>query len=53
VGGQCRLRGDDGRFAVAHLTDHDNIRILTKDGPQSSCERHPALMLHRYLRYAV
>ncbi len=34
VTGQRGLNGDTAGFQVTHLTDHDDIRVLTHDGAQ-------------------
>ena len=34
MAGERRLNGDLGGFAIAHLTDHDDVRILAQDGAQ-------------------
>ena len=38
MAGQRRVDGDMGCFRIAHLADHDHIRILTHEGAQSTRE---------------
>ena len=51
-GRQNQVTGDSGtdtdirRLRVTHLTDHDDIRVLTEDGSQSCCEGHTSLGIY-------
>ena len=38
--GQGRLHGDARRLQVAHLADHDDVRVLADDGAQGPGEGH-------------
>jgi hypothetical protein len=38
VAGQSSLHGDPRRVRVANLSDHDRVRVLTKNGPQHRTE---------------
>ena len=40
VAGQGGLDGQVGRFAVADLADHDDVRVLAQQGPQAVSEGH-------------
>ncbi len=34
--GQTGLHGNFSRFQITYFTNHDDVRILSEDGPQSS-----------------
>ncbi len=43
MAGQRRLDGDIGGLPVADLADHDDVRILAKDGSKPRREAQPHL----------
>ena len=46
VASKCRLDGDLRRLEVAHLTDHDDVRVLAKERPQRRSEVQADLLAH-------
>ena len=36
---QCRTNGNVGGFKIANFSDHDDVRILPNDMPQTGRER--------------
>ncbi|MNE19444.1 hypothetical protein D3C80_1125240 [compost metagenome] len=49
---QCGLDGDSRRFRVADFADHDDVRVLTQDGAQTSGEGQADLGAHAHLNHA-
>ena len=49
VAGEGRLDADLGRFIVAGLADHDDVRVLAQEGPERSGKVEPDLVLHLHL----
>ncbi len=52
MAGQGGFNRDHGRFLVAHLADHDDIRVLTQHGAQAGGERHAGPVVDHALRDA-
>ena len=48
-----RPDGNLRRFPVADLTDDEDVRVLTQEGPQTVLKDHTAFGLHLTLRQAV
>lgn len=48
VSGYSRLHGNFSGLGVSYFTDHDNVGVLPKDGPQVIGKRNPRLFI--YLR---
>ena len=40
------LYGDVGRFKIADLTDHDDVRVLPQKCLKCHGERHPRALIH-------
>jgi hypothetical protein len=48
-----RMNGYLGRLNIPDFTNHNDIRVLTHNMPESVCKREPDLRLHLDLVYAV
>src|SRR5687767_14108914 len=53
VAGERRLNRDLRRLGVADLADHDLVRVVAEDRPQTARERQALLLVDRNLRDAA
>ena len=49
VTGKCSLNRNLSRLEVSNLTDKNDVRILTKEGPQGGAEVQTDVVVHLHL----